>query len=132
MLSVVFIALTALILIAILIYIFNQLLDANRRELLSKNISHDGVTKKYEDVDIHKTYFGPIFSISLAISLAVILTAFEWKTYEEPKVASLGTLQDVPEEVIEIPPTEQKPPPPPKIVAPEIIEVPDEEDIKQD
>jgi len=115
-----------------LILLFNTIIEKNRKEILTSNIIHDGITKKYEDVDIHKSYAGPIFTIGLAISLGIVLTAFEWKTYDEPKVASLGSLQDVAEEVIEIPPTEQKPPPPPKIVAPEIVEVPDEEDIKQD
>lgn len=115
-----------------LIFTFNAIMESNRRKIITSNIVHDGITKKYEDVDIHKTYAGPIFTLGMAISLAIILTAFEWKTYDEAKVASLGTLQDVAEEVIEIPPTEQKPPPPPKIVAPEIVEVPDEEDIKQD
>lgn len=133
MLVVLGIGISVVLLIIGLIFLFNVIMENNRRKLItSPEVVHDGITKKYEDVDIHKSYAGPIFTIGMAMSLAIVLTAFEWKTYEEPKVASLGTLQDVAEEVIEIPPTEQKPPPPPKIVAPEIIEVPDEEDIKQD
>ncbi|WP_448518217.1 energy transducer TonB [Rhodoflexus sp.] len=120
------------LLIVGLIFAFDKIMENNRKRLLTSNVVHDGITKKYEDVDIHKSYAGPIFSIGLAISLGIVLTAFEWKTYDEGKVTSLGSLQDVAEEVMEIPPTEQKPPPPPKIIAPEIVEVPDEEDIKQD
>ena len=41
-------------------------------------------------------------------------------------------VQDDFEDLMEIPPTEQPPPPPPKIQLPEIIEVPDEEEIEEE
>jgi protein TonB len=44
----------------------------------------------------------------------------------------LGQVSDEFEDVMEIPPTEQPPPPPPKVQQPEIIEVPDEEEIEEE
>ena len=44
----------------------------------------------------------------------------------------LGTIEDDFEDLMEIPPTEQPPPPPPVIQQPEIIEVPDEEEIEEE
>ena len=41
----------------------------------------------------------------------------------------LGTIEDNFEDLLEIPPTEQPPPPPPVIQQPEIVEIPDEEEI---
>lgn len=75
--------------------------------------------------------------IGLVITLAILLLAFEWKTYEKT-ITDLGVRQveDVPEEIIPI--TEQKvkppPPPPPKQivkinVVDDQIEVEDDIDI---
>lgn len=75
--------------------------------------------------------------IGLVITLAILLFAFEWKTYEKT-ITDLGSRQveDVPEEIIPI--TEQKvkppPPPPPKQivkinVVDDQIEVEDDIDI---
>ena len=44
----------------------------------------------------------------------------------------LGSIDDDFEDLMEIPPTEQPPPPPPVIQQPEIIEVPDEEEIEEE
>jgi len=54
--------------------------------------------------------------IGLIIGLAVILFAFEWKTYEKT-IVELGTRQveDVPEEIIPITEQKVKPPPPPPV-----------------
>ncbi len=71
-------------------------------------------------------------SIGLVISLLGVITAFEWKFYDEGELMDLGQVSDEFEDVMEIPPTEQPPPPPPKIQQPEIIEVPDEEEIEEE
>jgi protein TonB len=44
----------------------------------------------------------------------------------------LGMVTDQFEELTEIPPTEQPPPPPPKLQQPQIIEIPDEEEIEEE
>lgn len=72
------------------------------------------------------------FAIGLVISLLLVIVAFEWKSYEEVSQVDFGALDDDFEEMIEIPITEQPPPPPPKIQQPEIIEVPDEEEIEEE
>jgi len=87
--------------------------------------------KKTEKADLtNKTSL--FFSIGLALTLSIVVMAFEYKTYDETDVKDLGKQLNNMEEILEVPPTEQPPPPPPKIQQPQIIEVPDEEEIKEE
>ena len=117
-----------------LIQLFKFIINSSGQQILTSGAKEGrllGLLKKYPDVDLNK--FSTMFLfIGLVISLGISLMAFEWKTYDEQKVASLGTLEVKEEEVIEIPPTEQKPPPPPKLVQPEIVEIPDDEEVQED
>jgi len=72
--------------------------------------------------------------VGLAISLALVILAFEWKSYEQEELVQLGALDAEFEEILDIPITNQEPPPPPTEVTspPQIIEVPDEEEIEED
>ncbi len=72
------------------------------------------------------------FALGLVISLAFIIAAFEWRTYENTSVMDLGTVTNDFNEIMEIPPTEQAPPPPPqKIITPIIREVDDKQVIQE-
>ncbi len=87
--------------------------------------------KKTDKADLTKKT-GLFFSIGMVVTLAVIITGFEWKTTDKSaEVNSQGITEDL-EELMEIPPTEQPPPPPPKIQQPKVIEVPDEEEIEEE
>ncbi len=73
------------------------------------------------------------FVIGLALTLAIVYAAFEWKTYDESNNydISMNVDDDLDEEV---PMTEQikTPPPPPPPAAPEVIEVvEDEEEVEE-
>ena len=72
------------------------------------------------------------FSFGLVVTLALVLTAFEWKDIEEVAVLATGKTTDNVEEVLEVPPTEQPPPPPPQVQQPQVVEVPDEEKIEEE
>ncbi|MFZ5973327.1 MAG: energy transducer TonB [Bacteroidota bacterium] len=87
--------------------------------------------KKTDKADLTKksSFF---FSIGLLLTMALVVTAFEWKQYDESLVDLVGKSNDVFEEVIEVPPTDQPPPPPPQIQTPQIVEVPDEEEIEEE
>lgn len=87
--------------------------------------------KKTEKADLtnKSTFF---FSIGLLITMSLVVMAFEWKRYDDSLVDLTGKTSDVFEEVLEVPPTEQPPPPPPQIQTPQIIEVPDEEEIEEE
>ncbi|MEH0157807.1 energy transducer TonB [Limibacter armeniacum] len=79
---------------------------------------------------LHK--WRPFFiTVGLSVSLSLTLMAFEWKTYNDETLISLGKLQ-LDEEKPELPPiTKMKPPQPPKVItAPKIVEVDDTELIK--
>ena len=87
--------------------------------------------KKTEKADLTKKS-SLFFSIGLALTMTIIVMAFEYKTYDDTDVMDLGKQTNNMEEILEVPPTEQPPPPPPKIQQPQIIEVPDEEEIKEE
>jgi len=58
--------------------------------------------------------------------------AFEWRDTEKQEIDLMGKSTNTFEEMLEIPPTEQPPPPPPQVQQPQIIEVPDEEEIEEE
>lgn len=87
--------------------------------------------KKNPKADLGKMK-GLFFSIGLIITLLAVITAFEWKFADELEATSLGSLEEEETEILDIPITEMAPPPPPQAVeSPEIIEVPDEEEIQE-
>lgn len=75
---------------------------------------------------------GMFLNIGMAASLLIVIVAFEWRSYDESALLDLGQVEDDFEDILEIPPTEQPPPPPPKVQVPEIVEVPDEEEIEEE
>lgn len=87
--------------------------------------------KKTDKADLTKKS-GFFFSIGLLATMALVLTAFEWKQTDDSLVDLQGKNANIFEEMIEVPPTEQPPPPAPIIQQPQIVEVPDTEEIKED
>ncbi len=87
--------------------------------------------KKTPKADLNKKS-GLFLNIGLVLSLLIVISAFEWRFYDDGDLVNLGQVRDDFEDMLEIPPTEQPPPPPPKIQQPEIIEVPDEEEIEEE
>ncbi len=87
--------------------------------------------KKKNEADVHKKT-GLFLNVGLTLALLLTITAFEWKFYDDANLVDLGQVQDNFEDIMDIPPTEQPPPPPPKVQQPEIIEVPDEEEIEEE
>lgn len=75
---------------------------------------------------------GMLMNLGMTASLFLVIVAFEWRTYDDRGLLDLGQVQDDFEDIMEIPPTEQPPPPPPKVQIPEIVEVPDEEEIEEE
>jgi protein TonB len=71
-------------------------------------------------------------SLGLMIALSLVALSFEWKTYDKGQVQLPARNTNTFEEVLDIPPTEQPPPPPPQVISSQIIEVADEEVIKEE
>lgn len=86
--------------------------------------------KKNPKVDLTR-YSGLFFNVGLILSLALIITAFEWRFYDDLEPTSLGALEEEETEILDIPITEMPPPPPPVVQQPEIVEVPDDEEIEE-
>lgn len=87
--------------------------------------------KKTDQADLNKRK-GLFYNIGLLLSMLIVVTAFEYRQGGDGEMVNLGQVSDDFEDLLEIPPTEQPPPPPPKIQQPEIIEVPDEEEIEEE
>jgi periplasmic protein TonB len=88
--------------------------------------------KKYPKVDLNNKR-SLIFSLSLLITLSMVLYAFEWKQYDKTIVEITTKKTNAFETMIEVPST-QIPPPPQEIIVqqPQLVAVPDEEEVKQD
>lgn len=88
--------------------------------------------KKTEKADLERRR-GTFMQIGLVFALAVVLLAFEWRTYEK-KDFSLGQLkvEDVPEEIIPITKQEEKPPPPPPPPVQQLVVVEDDKVIENE
>ena len=87
--------------------------------------------KKTPKADLTKKT-GMFLNLGLAISVGLILFAFEYKSYDDGALKDLGSIDDEFEELLDIPITEQPPPPPPPPVEQPIIEeVPDEVEIEE-
>lgn len=87
--------------------------------------------KKNPKVDLTRQS-GMLMNLGLSLSLLIVIVAFEWRSYDDQGLLDLGQVEDDFEDLMEIPPTEQPPPPPPKVQLPEIVEVPDEEEIEEE
>ncbi len=87
--------------------------------------------KKNPKADVHQLR-GMLFSLSLAATLGMVITVFEWRSKGDSNTVNLAQYDNFTDELLDIPPTEQAPPPPPKTIVPKIIEVPDEEELEED
>lgn len=87
--------------------------------------------KKNPKADVYRKS-GLFFNAGLVLSLLLAISAFEWKSYDASEIVLKGQISDDFEDLLDIPLTQQPPPPPPKIQQPEIIEVPDEEEIEEE
>jgi periplasmic protein TonB len=85
--------------------------------------------KKNPKADLTRTT-GLFFNVGLVLSLLIVIFAFEKKVYDDGSLVNLNAQTEDFEDLMDIPQTQQPPPPPPKKIQPEIIEVPDEEEIE--
>jgi len=87
--------------------------------------------KKNPKVDLN-TKRGLIFSLSLVITLSLVLYAFEWKQYDNSIVQLSSKQTNVFETMVEVPSTVIPPPPEVIVQQPQLVAVPDEEEIEQE
>lgn len=89
-------------------------------------------TEKKVDVAKLDRYHGLLLGLGFIITLLLVNIMIEWKSYDEKQLIELGSVEDDFEEVYDIPPTQQPPPPKPKLQHPEIVEVPNEQEIQDE
>lgn len=71
-------------------------------------------------------------TIGFVIALGIVISAFEWKSYDKYEVVALQSAQIEQQELLEIPPTEQPAPPAPKKMAVKIVTVSDLEEVEEE
>lgn len=118
----------------LLIQLFKTIIaQSSKKNLANADLKekNNPFVKKYKSASLN--YYSKLFiNIGLVITLGIIILAFEYKTFDDTSQVNLAANTDEFEDLMEIPPTEQPPPPPPPVQQPEIIEVPDEEEIQED
>jgi len=100
----------------------------NDQYLLVNDLIRMKFAKASKQIRLSKLFF----CMGLCISLLFIITAFEWKFFDDGEIVDLGKVSSTFENIVDVPPTEQPPAPQPKVVQPRIIEVPDEEEIMEE
>lgn len=119
------------VLIVTVVFLFKAILRHNEDKMIATKEHTNELDKKHFAVDLNK--YKPLLSrVGLAISLLVVWMMFEVPQFEKQELVDLGTVEAEPEEMIEIPPTQHQPPPPPKIKQPEIVEIPEDEEIEEE
>lgn len=113
-----------------LIFLFRKLTH-HTPAVDSESAMHSVLEKKHPEADINQ-YSTLISRIGLVLSLLIVVSVFEFPSYDKASLIDLGTLDADFEEIQDVPPTEQKIPPPPKIRQPELVVVEDEEEIEQE
>ena len=123
---------TFFVFLVALVVLTKYILDSIAKNAkVPENEKNNPLVKKYSHANLQR-YARVFANVGLIVALLFIIWAFEKKQYDDAGLVDLGTVEDDFEDIIEIPPTEQPPPPPPKVKLPEIIEVPDEEEIEEE
>jgi periplasmic protein TonB len=86
--------------------------------------------KKTPEADLSRRT-GLFFNIGLVVTLAIIVSAFEYRTYDPIVTFRAPEVPTTTEPVMDVPITDIPPPPPPQIQQPEVVEVPDEIEIEE-
>jgi protein TonB len=84
---------------------------------------------EHADLDKKEVFF---FSISLFITLIMVLGAFEYKQYDKPVMELVSRNTNTFEEMLDVPATVIPPTPEVIVQQPQLVEVPDEQEIEQD
>ena len=93
------------------------------------SLYHDSKKTDRADLEKRRPF---LLSLSLTLTMLFIVSAFEFKSRPHTKVIELAQNSINFEAVVEVPPTEQPPPPPMVVQQPRIVEVPNEEEIKDE
>lgn len=105
---------------------------AEAQPITSAEIVDDFIKLKRTKYKAYKQNSFLFFSVGLAFSIAVVVTAFEWKSHDKPELVELNDEAAVIDELIDIPPTEQPPPAPPQVLQQPNFTVVEEEEILEE
>lgn len=86
--------------------------------------------KKYPEADVNQ-YTATFVGVGLIFALGLVITAFQWPSYDKVDMTDLN-MDAIEEFEVEPPQTLREPPPPPPPPPPEIVVVEDEEIIEEE
>lgn len=108
------------------VQVLKWLINKKTKEAASKKVKLHPLDKKVAEVDVHR-YRGIIANIGLALSMAIVLSAFEFPDFEERHLV-VGDNFIIPDiDTMQTIITKHKEPKPPKVKNPKIEEVIEEE-----
>lgn len=85
--------------------------------------------KKKPMADVYRSR-SMYLNLSLVITLLLVISAFQWRSYGAGDLLTFGSLDEVEDDLFIVPPTVQPPPPKPKIQHPKVLEVEDDVEIE--
>ena len=86
--------------------------------------------KKKPTADVYRSR-GMYLNLGMVLTLLLVISAFQWRSYEEGDLLTFGSLDEMEDELFVVPPTVQPPPPKPKIQQPKLLEVEDDVEIEE-
>ena len=111
------------------IQVLKKLINIKSKEAAKLNIKLHPLDKKIAEVDVNR-YRGIVANIGLALSIAIVLSAFEYPDFEEKQLVKIGHLILTPPDTMMVFITEHEPPPKPVVKAPKIEAVEEEPELE--
>ncbi|MDH5475438.1 MAG: energy transducer TonB [Cyclobacteriaceae bacterium] len=109
-----------------------SLLKKGDRKRFEKVIEAVAIFKRHNK-NIEKSRVSMYRSLGLLLAMALVVFAFEWKTYDTEEKVTISLIETNTNELLDIPVTVQPtPPPPPKLMAVNIVSIPKEEEIENE
>lgn len=103
----------------------------NSKKTIASHDVESLIRTKSDRIEKRNRYMPVRTWLSFCLSISLIITAFEWKSFDQGSMVQLTNLSNQFEDLLDIPVTQQPPPPPPAVQQPVVIEVPDEVEIEE-
>lgn len=106
----------------------NELLS---RQVINKELYQEMMDIKRSRAETYQNQTRLFLTIGLSLSLLFCIIGINWRSYDDPGLVDLGSLDTDFDEMVEMPPSEQPPPPKPIVEQPLIVEVDNREVVQE-
>lgn len=113
------------------IWLMRYSINKGTEKAIREGISPSSRSKKLPEANLDN-YRGTLRNFGLIVSIAMVLAAFEYPSYGDRVLVTLGSLQVDLDSMVEIPYVEPPKPKPPVVQQPEVVEAETEEEILEE